>query len=703
MTTRWFVEVSPVDADTLKERYCVEAVQWQQALQQARKLRGDRGPFSRFNIELLDLGYRATDPAAKLRYMVSKAPEDAPLSGGFVSNGARQSSRPPTGRSKIPLPKTQSRPPEGGAPRASRPPIDPAASPRASRPAIDPAAPMSIAVLAQTGAVAPPTAPPPQPKTAATGHSAHPVLSPPRPSSAAVARESPHLDVAEPARTEDSAVHVVEPIPLVTPHGSKAPEGSAVADAGPAPPASPPHAEETIPSLPGLELIAFRREEPTEAIPITYREFSFAVAPGLSARELERYARAAWEQVRTSLNHRPDGKFVQIAIFDHHFSSRPERPPLAVLGWKDWRGDPVVQIRRSEVAARASLRSGASGAAPDTKSSISVPRPIEGSAANPMLRPFDADSALSLRRPEQIGAAAPVEQPVISTKDASEEPAFPLVAAAASIPVAPEAIVVSAAPEPVPASLEPLPVTAPTIVEAAPAGVSAPPIVVEAPASLPGAFPNVDGSGAPSVPSKRPPLAPLRGKKPAARIGSSPRAAGRAGPHDDLISDLFDDMHQLHFMPDLTSGAEYVLTVLHRMLPSEGAIIHVFDINSREFAIVRALGPKPGNVLLIRTPDTFPLFRDAFRRGRTIRFAAAQEEEGFRGGRWELLGVTANVTAVGPVHQSGRYLGLIELANPERGEPFYDTELNAIDYICQQFATFVASKPIVLEEDAILP
>ena len=34
MTTRWFVEVSPVDADTLKERYCVEALQWQQALQQ---------------------------------------------------------------------------------------------------------------------------------------------------------------------------------------------------------------------------------------------------------------------------------------------------------------------------------------------------------------------------------------------------------------------------------------------------------------------------------------------------------------------------------------------------------------------------------------------------------------------------------------------------------------------------------------------
>src|SRR5437762_8813988 len=93
MTTRWFVEVSPVDADTLKERYCVEALQWQQALQQARKLRGDRGALSRFAIELLDSGYRATDPGARLRYTISKAPNDAPLSGAHASNGSSKPSR----------------------------------------------------------------------------------------------------------------------------------------------------------------------------------------------------------------------------------------------------------------------------------------------------------------------------------------------------------------------------------------------------------------------------------------------------------------------------------------------------------------------------------------------------------------------------------------------------------------------------------
>ena len=51
---RWFVEVSRVGENSSDEKYCVEAKQWQAALQEARKLRGDSGPLSKFSIELLD-------------------------------------------------------------------------------------------------------------------------------------------------------------------------------------------------------------------------------------------------------------------------------------------------------------------------------------------------------------------------------------------------------------------------------------------------------------------------------------------------------------------------------------------------------------------------------------------------------------------------------------------------------------------------
>jgi GAF domain-containing protein len=180
-------------------------------------------------------------------------------------------------------------------------------------------------------------------------------------------------------------------------------------------------------------------------------------------------------------------------------------------------------------------------------------------------------------------------------------------------------------------------------------------------------------------------------------------ASGRRSPSEDLISELFEEMHQLHFMPDIVTGAEYVLTILGRVLPSEGILIHVFDINARQFVVVRAAGPKSTAVLLHRTPDTFAIFRETFRRARALTFPDVSKLDGFHNGRWELLGVTPQLALCGAVQQGGRYLGVIELANPAGGEAFHDGEVNAVDYICEQFADFVASRPIVIDDDAVIP
>src|SRR5215207_2898716 len=93
---RWFVEVSRVGENSSGEKYCVEAKQWQAALQEARRLRGDSGPLSKFSIELLDDGYRAVDPKLKLRFMVAKAPKDAQLSSESAPNFNGQSASAPS-------------------------------------------------------------------------------------------------------------------------------------------------------------------------------------------------------------------------------------------------------------------------------------------------------------------------------------------------------------------------------------------------------------------------------------------------------------------------------------------------------------------------------------------------------------------------------------------------------------------------------
>src|SRR5688500_14906578 len=95
---RWFVEVSRVGENSSDEKYCVEAKQWQAALQEARKLRGDSGPLSKFSIELLDDGYRAVDPKQKLRYVVAKAPQDAELSAAPPEVALRADAHPLNGQ-----------------------------------------------------------------------------------------------------------------------------------------------------------------------------------------------------------------------------------------------------------------------------------------------------------------------------------------------------------------------------------------------------------------------------------------------------------------------------------------------------------------------------------------------------------------------------------------------------------------------------
>src|SRR5512132_2562541 len=75
---RWYVGISALGVKPgVNSTLCVEAPQWQPALQKARALRGDEGPLGNFSIELLEDGFRAIDPVSRLRYLVRRAPDDA--------------------------------------------------------------------------------------------------------------------------------------------------------------------------------------------------------------------------------------------------------------------------------------------------------------------------------------------------------------------------------------------------------------------------------------------------------------------------------------------------------------------------------------------------------------------------------------------------------------------------------------------------
>ncbi|HEY3255982.1 MAG TPA: hypothetical protein VGJ91_18615, partial [Polyangiaceae bacterium] len=313
---RWFVEVSRVGENGVADEYCVEAKQWQAALQEARKLRGDTGALSKFSIELLDRGYRAVDPALKLRYLINEAPPDAPLTGeSSKKNGNKADAKHRLGESLAPSAYATSLAPKPFT-TSLAPPATSLAPPATSLapPATSSSVPRPASHAPRATSVVPPRVAPVEPPRVAS-------VEPPR----VAPVEPPRVAPVEPPRAPQLVVPD-DPVPPAPPL--------------PGSPSVPP--ESFVPPVPLFELVRQRAEEPRPDSPITYREFAYAVEPGRTRAEIEALLRDRYQATLATIEDRPPGKFVQLAVFDHVFKRRPERPPLATFAWKDWRGEPVL-------------------------------------------------------------------------------------------------------------------------------------------------------------------------------------------------------------------------------------------------------------------------------------------------------------------------------------------------------------------------
>jgi GAF domain-containing protein len=70
--------------------------------------------------------------------------------------------------------------------------------------------------------------------------------------------------------------------------------------------------------------------------------------------------------------------------------------------------------------------------------------------------------------------------------------------------------------------------------------------------------------------------------------------------------------------------------------------------------------------------------------------------------RWNEIGVVPRSLICAPVTKGGRYLGLIELANPHDGRSFRESDGHALTYIGQQFGDFLADRGVMLDPDAVV-
>jgi GAF domain-containing protein len=169
---------------------------------------------------------------------------------------------------------------------------------------------------------------------------------------------------------------------------------------------------------------------------------------------------------------------------------------------------------------------------------------------------------------------------------------------------------------------------------------------------------------------------------------------------EELIADLFEAMHDLRFLPDAIEGGEFCLTLSLQEIPSQVGIIHLYDIDRREFVITNSRGTGGGALLLKRHSETDAMLAAAMRRRRAVVIVDAEHSEAATIERYVAVGGARSVI-VAPAMQAGRFLGAIELLNPLDGQPFTDSDGNAVMYIAEQFADFVAARGVVTDPDQI--
>jgi hypothetical protein len=502
----------------------------------------------------------------------------------------------------------------------------------APRPASQAPAPASPAGAAAPLAAHAPSAP--RPASAPASTRPQPVASPVR---TAVASGSAGLQTAPVASAAP------QPPPVVA---------AASAAAVPVAPSRAPTAQGDVSATVPAQITFKREQDPTDAMPLAYREYVFAVAPGTTEAAAETLLATQLELVRGSLERLPPGKLVNLAVFDVMYTGKPPVPPLATLSWKDWRGAPVVAFPR---------RGPAAAPAPPASVVVSVPAPLLQSAPAPVAPP------------------APATTPVLTPAVAPAAPVAPApVVAAPVVPVAP--VMVAAAPAPAPvAPIAP----APVFPQAVPAPVFAPPVVAP-----------TFAAPAPVAPPAAPAPAPASGGM---RVASQPGVRVRA---EDLIADLFEAMHELHFMRDAIEGGEFVLTLAMGKLPCQAGIVHVYDIDKREFLVTSTRGTGTSKLLLRRHPESDAILQAAMNRRRAIVIADASHSGAVQVERYTAIGGVRSLI-IAPAMQHGRFLGAIEIINPLDGQPFTDAEGNAVNYIAEQFAEFLASHGVVTDPERI--
>lgn len=181
-------------------------------------------------------------------------------------------------------------------------------------------------------------------------------------------------------------------------------------------------------------------------------------------------------------------------------------------------------------------------------------------------------------------------------------------------------------------------------------------------------------------------LPPLGGKE-----SIVPPEPPKEAASDPLLA-VVEALHALRRSEDVVEGAALVLRTALAAIPCAAGFVHVCDVGTRDFVVVAASGPDQAEIVGTRTPDGDPWLGRAMRDMQAL-VVSASEAEWLTGPRFAIVRPLHAVLCA-PVQFDGKPLGAIELIDPTRTETFTLADRNAMTYVGERFAEFLADRSI---------
>jgi len=157
----------------------------------------------------------------------------------------------------------------------------------------------------------------------------------------------------------------------------------------------------------------------------------------------------------------------------------------------------------------------------------------------------------------------------------------------------------------------------------------------------------------------------------------------------DPSEELFAAMAELSQLDDAVAGARFCLDAALRAVPCLAGVLHLRDAATGDMVVAHAKGPRADQLVGTRSKGDALITRAA-RTGKptVVTYGAEPGAEKTMCARHELFDPWSVILV--PVVHGGQLLGLVEMVDPVKGNPFDEDVQSALGYVAVRLGGFLA-------------